>query len=639
MSKDKALPSKNKSLKGIMKTKLEQFPLKNPNPVLTVAVDGTLLYSNEAGEPLLQEWGLRVGEKLSSSIGKIVQRVISQNSPERMEVKVGNRVYLVAFHPSPEGECVNIYGFDISDQKELEGKLRESEMLYRTLIKHSMDAIILADPRNGGKILSANPAACGMLRWSEEELIGKRCNEMFDLQDPAQSNLLAECARSGSVRAQLTYMRKDGTTFTGEISTASFTDSNGEPRTVDIIRDVTERKKSEEALQKVHDSLEVKVRERTAELEAAYKSLKESERHLAEAQRMAHIGNWEWNILTDKIYWSEEMFRIFGRSPQEGAPNYNEFLNFIHPEDRDFAFSTIKNTISGKPRSIIYRIVLANEEERTIYKQSEVILDGENNPIRIRGIAQDITERKKSEEALANIETARKQEIHHRIKNNLQVISSLLDLQAEQFKNREYIKNSEILEAFRESQDRVISMALIHEELHKGNRFETLNFSPYIEELAESLFHTYTIGSSDISLKLDLEQNISFDMDTAVPLGIIVNELVSNALKYAFSDGEAGEITIRLQREENEEQIYSLDKDRSITFILSVSDNGVGIAENLDIEDLDSLGLQLVTTLVDQLGGELEIKRNKGTKFAIRFTVTEKNNQTSAQVLQLVDNE
>ena len=122
-----------------MKTKMEQFPATNPNPVLSVEKDGTVLYSNVAGEPLLHEWGVGVGEKLPSYIGDLVQRVISQNSPEKMEVKVGKRVYLVAFHPLPEEECVNIYGFDISDQKELEGKLRESEKKYHLLFENMLD--------------------------------------------------------------------------------------------------------------------------------------------------------------------------------------------------------------------------------------------------------------------------------------------------------------------------------------------------------------------------------------------------------------------------------------------------------------------------------------------------------------------
>ncbi len=514
--------------------------------------------------------------------------------------------------------------------------------------------------------------------------------------------------------------------------------------------DITEQRQAEEALKKAYDNLEEKVKGRTTQLEKAYNSLKESEQGLAEAQKMAHIGNWEWDIANDKAYWSDELYRIFGRSPQEFAPPYNEYLSSVHPDDRDYADNAHKKALNGKPFSIDHRIILANGEERIVHIQSETIFNDENIPIRLKGIIQDITEHKKAEEkiqtlanavesssdaiitvsldgiitswnkaaeqvydysaqevigksvsilapsylreetkklteiviqgekvhqyetlrlrkdgtiinvsitlspvfditgklvaisgvvrdvterikaeeALANLEIARKKEIHHRIKNNLQVISSLLDLQAEKFGNREFIINSEVMEAFRESQDRVISMALIHEELHKSEGLDTLNFSPYIEELAENLFQTYRLGNTNVRLNMDLEENIFFDMDTAVPLGIIINELVSNSLKHAFSGRDKGEIRIKLHRKENEEN--KSEGCKSTSFILTVSDDGIGISKSLDIEDLDSLGLQLVTSLVDQLDGELELKRNHGTEFTIRFTVTEKNNPASA---------
>jgi PAS domain S-box-containing protein len=131
--------------------------------------------------------------------------------------------------------------------------------------------------------------------------------------------------------------------------------------------------------------------------------LKESEKGLAEAQKMAHIGNWEWDIATDKAYWSEEMYRIFGRSPQELAPPYNEYLSYIHPDDREYFDNTAKNAINGKPYSIDHRIVLANGEERTVHIQSEITFDEEKVPVRIKGIVQDITERKKSEEKIQTL--------------------------------------------------------------------------------------------------------------------------------------------------------------------------------------------------------------------------------------------
>jgi two-component sensor histidine kinase len=201
----------------------------------------------------------------------------------------------------------------------------------------------------------------------------------------------------------------------------------------------------------------------------------------------------------------------------------------------------------------------------------------------------------------------------------LQVISSLLDLQAEKFIGRKGINDSEVLEAFRESQNRVISMALIHEELHKGKGFETLNISSYVKELADNLLLTYRLGNYDINLNMELDQNVFFDMDIAIPLGIIINELVSNSLKYAFSDKNDGEIQIKLSREEGS----------NTNFILIVSDNGVGIPENIDIEDLGSLGLQLVTTLVEQLDGELKLRKDNGSKFTIRFMITENSNSVS----------
>ena len=470
---------------------------------------------------------------------------------------------------------------------------------------------------------------------------------------------------------------------------------------------------------------------------------------LADAQKLAHIGNWDNDLVSGELHWSEEMYRIFGRNPQESI-TYDKFLSYVHPDDRDYVYNSTKEAFDGKTYATNYRIVRPDGEERIVHSEREVIFDERNNPVRMKGTVQDITEhkkaeekihnlanivesssdaigtlsldgiitswnkgaeqiygysveeilgksisilappflyeetkkltemvirgekvhqyetlrlrkdskiiyvsivlspvsdiygkltaisfivrditkRKEAEEALAKIEIARKQEIHHRIKNNLQVISSLLDLQAEKFKGRKDIKDKEVLEAFRESQDRVISMALIHEELYKGSQLDALDFSPYIKELADNLFLTYRLGAADISLNMDLEENIFFGMDTAVPLGIIVNELITNSLKHAFSGRDKGEIRIKLCREENGE--YKSNGCKSKIFVLSVSDNGIGIPENLDIEDLDSLGFQLVISLVDQLDGEFELKRNNGTEFVIRFTVTEQNNQVSA---------
>ncbi len=179
------------------------------------------------------------------------------------------------------------------------------------------------------------------------------------------------------------------------------------------------------------------------------------------------------------------------------------------------------------------------------------------------------------------------------------------------FKGRKTITDSEVSKAFKESIDRVLSIALIHEELYKGKNIDLLDFSQYIKELANNLLLTYSL-KTDVSLNFDLEENIFLDMDTAIPLGIVINEIVSNSFKYAFSGRDKGEIRIKLHKEGNGER--KNEEFVSTAYVLSVADNGIGIPEDLNIEDLDSLGLQLVTSLVDQLEGKLELKGNNGTE-------------------------
>ena len=240
------------------------------------------------------------------------------------------------------------------------------------------------------------------------------------------------------------------------------------------------------------------------------------------------------------------------------------------------------------------------------------VFDTSGKLVAISSIGRDITERIKAEKLLAKAEDARKKEIHHRIKNNLQVICSLLDLQAEKFGDQK------VLEAFRESQNRVLSMSLIHEELYKGGGTDTLDFSEYLQRLAENLFQTYSLNGKNICLYVDLEENAFFNMDTAVPLGMFVNELISNSLKHAFRNRRGGEIRIRLCREEMSNETHMS------LFSLTISDDGKGIPENIELGKLESLGLQLVNTLVDQLSGKIELKRAQGAEFKITFNAMER---------------
>ncbi|NYT19525.1 MAG: PAS domain S-box protein [Methanosarcinales archaeon] len=210
----------------------------------------------------------------------------------------------------------------------------------------------------------------------------------------------------------------------------------------------------------------------------------------------------------------------------------------------------------------------------------------------------DITERKDAEKALMEVEMLRKKEIHHRIKNNLQIICSLLDLCSMEF------DDTAVVQAFMDSQNRVMSMSLIHEELYQSKDMERINFADYIQKLSAELISSYSVDK-DIELELNVE-NIFLSMDTAIPLGIIINELVTNSLKHAFKE-RSGKIYIDLH--------YGNENK----FILIVSDNGIGFPEGIDHKKSTSLGLQLLNTLVDQIGGTITMDRTAGTAFTIIF--------------------
>lgn len=191
-------------------------------------------------------------------------------------------------------------------------------------------------------------------------------------------------------------------------------------------------------------------------------------------------------------------------------------------------------------------------------------------------------------------------EIHHRVKNNLQIVSSLLNLQAD------YLKDKQALEIFKNSQNRIESMALIHEKLYQSQDLARINFAEYVQDLVASFFYAYEINSDAITLKINVE-DVFLGIDAAIPCGLIITELVLNSLKHAFPVGNLGEICIDFR---------SLTDNK---FALIVSDNGIGFPKKLDFQNTESLGLQLVNALVNQLSGTIVLNSNSGVEFKITF--------------------
>lgn len=195
-------------------------------------------------------------------------------------------------------------------------------------------------------------------------------------------------------------------------------------------------------------------------------------------------------------------------------------------------------------------------------------------------------------------------EIHHRVKNNMQIISSLLNLQSG------YVRDKGAAEVLKECQGRIMSMAMIHEKLYQSGSLAGINFEEYLSFLVDDLFHTYGVDRQRVEVKIEVGQ-VMLDIDTAIPCGLIINELVTNSLKHAFPQGRVGNIVVRMEQ------------DPEGTYIIEVSDNGLGLPMDLDVENSTTLGLLLVKTLVGQLEGKLDILNGNGACFKITFRESE----------------
>jgi len=496
---------------------------------------------------------------------------------------------------------------DITEQKLASKSLQESEERYRTATEQTGQLVF--DFRPDTHEVEWAGAIREVTGYSPEEF--KNFNEAFWIEHlhpedrtetiESMENFFKKKAR---IHAEFRFRKKDGKYIYVEARGVWLKDDEGKVyRAIGVMKDITEWKCT---LEKVEAS------------EMKYRSLIQNFQGIA--------------FQTDKnfipIFMNGAVEEITGHTEEE-LMSRAKWKEIILPEDLPLLLKEeerIRNSPFIKHTKVDFRIIHRDGKIRWLHEIYQKVLGKDGKPKYYQGTIYDITERKETEEFLANIKIARQREIHHRIKNNLQVISSLLDLQAEKFNSMECVKNFEVLEAFRESQDRVISIALIHEELHEGEGTEKLNFSPYLKKLIDNLFQTYRLGDAAISLKTELEEDIFFDMDITVPLGLIVNELVSNSLKHAFPYGKNGEIRIRLSRN-NESGCLKEEKGpegKSTEFNLTVSDNGKGIPETINFENPETLGLQLVSILVNQLEGEIELKKENGTEFSMRFKVENK---------------
>ena len=453
----------------------------------------------------------------------------------------------------------------------------EALQLARFTMDNVADAVYWMDSK--AQIVDVNETACSMLGYTREELLNFT---VFDIDPDFTAEQWADSWEKlkGQVKRTIEtkHRTKDGRIIPVEIM-ANYLNFGGRELDCAFARDISQRKRTEEALQAS---------------EERFRSLVES------------TSDWVWEVDQNGVYTyvSPQIRNLLGYAPEEliGKTPFD-----LMPNNEAQRISEIFKSSAANKESI------KNLENFNRHKNGRlVVLETSGAPFYdshgefggYRGIDRDITERKLVEErleaSLREKETLLR-ELYHRTKNNMQVISNLIDLQALD------VNDEQTLKLFKETQNRIKTMALVHEKLYQSKDLSNLNLKDYIGDLANALLGSYQLSGDRISLKLDVE-TISVSIDTATPCGLIINELMSNSLKHAFPGGRRGEVSLVLHQSEKGE-IY-----------MRFSDNGIGLPEGFDFKNTRSLGLTLVRNLaVKQLKGRVEVRTDHSTEFHIKF--------------------
>lgn len=491
-------------------------------------------------------------------------------------------IFPVKIYSTPiirNNESVGLRGIavDMTEIKLGELALRESEERYRVIAENASDVIWTMDTNLNFTYVS--PSVQKLCGYTIEEVMNKRLDEIFTPEshkvimktftEEMTGRQNEQVDPNQSILLELDHLCSDGSTSPVEIKVSPLRDHNKKPiGMLGVTRDIVDRKKAEEQYQKLIENISIAI-------------------IVVQDMRIKYIN--------------PKSIDITGYSIEELKSR--DFIEFIHPDDREVMFQRHMQRLNGEKIAEDFHFRIIDKKGDTRWMEySAMTIDWEGKP-GILSFMSDITERKIAEEKI-KLSLYEKdmllKEIHHRVKNNMQVISSLLNIQSR------HVSDEKDKELFRESQNRVRSMALIHEKLYQSGDLSRINFAKYLTSITKELFHSYHISSDLIELTADVTET-RLGIDIAIPCALIINELVSNSLKYAFPDGRRGHI-----------QIY-FNQDNEGSYTLTVNDNGVGFPKNINFRKTESLGLQLVNTLTTQLNGKIELERKNGTRFTIRF--------------------
>lgn len=433
--------------------------------------------------------------------------------------------------------------------------------------------------KEGGNRMSSAEYAGRFVPVEEQELVGIEVAKALETDDPDFSSTIGHWMIRGDGERRFIIVR----------IRVRFDENGKKIGTRGVNQDITELKIAEDALaesdQRLKDIIDfLPDATFTIDTEGRVISWNQAIEQMTGiwAEEMLGKGNYEYSL---PFYRDRKPMLIDLVNASE-----TEIRNYYSKFTRNGQVITAENEVNIRGKPII------------IWGKAVPLYDNKGKLVGAIETIRDVTDfrdaQKKLKKSLDEKEMLLK-EIHHRVKNNLMVISSLLELESR------YIKDKAVLGVFKESQNRAKSMAYIHERLYRSTDLKRIDFGDYIQSLGEDIYETYVIDPDRIKLNLKVEE-VMVDINTSVPLGLIVNELLTNSMKYAFPGDRSGEIELE----------FSCSGDE---YLLRVADNGVGFPEDLDYKNSSSLGLQLVTSLTEQINGKISLLNKNGTEFKITF--------------------
>jgi len=498
----------------------------------------------------------------------------------------------------------------------------KNEEKYQSVLAFSPNAITVTDI--AGKIIECNQSTLDLHGLEHKtDVIGANALQFISKKDRRRAACkLRKILQGGSIKnVRYTFLKQDGSEFIGELSAGAVKDRTGNIiGFVASVHDITERAKAEQ-IQQLLSNIANAVHE-IEDLNDFYKYIQKQLSIIINTQNFYIVLYNKRTETIDLVYWVDDIDDYISTRPAKGTLSdyviknnkplllYDKDIMRMKKQGILGNAGSLPKVWMGVPlklgKNIIGAIGVQNYEDKNIYKNKDLeilnIVSGQ--------IATAINRKKMTDQLKTSLleKEILLKEIHHRVKNNLQIIYSLINLQAR------HLSKERDKELLRQTQNRIKTMALIHEKLYKSKGIAKIDFCYYVKDLVATLFHSYGVYKDEIILVINIK-NILLDLDKAIPCSLIINELVSNSIKHAFSSSlkkTAG----KYQR--NQKIIIDFRRDNG-KYHLCVADNGKGFPENLDFQNTDSLGLQLVNTLAEQLHAEIQMTRKGGTKLQISF--------------------